>query len=180
MASLISPDMKVEEALTRFPGTLETFVQYGFKPLKHPLLRKALAPIITIRAAANMHHWEPERLDQFLRDLNDRALLGMQAPLIAPAVAEAPLYDITDVAGLRAQNILVSPTVIQIDNRRLEPPEPMLRILATAQQLAPGQRIEAINERQPVLLYAKLAELGFQHQVQALPDGCYLITVSRG
>ncbi|MNY68612.1 hypothetical protein D3C86_2064030 [compost metagenome] len=55
----------------------------------------------------------------------------------------------------------------------------MVRILAVIQQLAPGQRLEARNERRPMLLYPKLEELGFSHETVDLPEGGVLLTVRR-
>lgn len=172
----ITRDMKVEQVLTRFPQTLDVFVAYGFKPLKNPLLRRTFAPLVTLQGAAKMHHFEPDKLERFLHELNARALLGGSA---READEESPLYDLRDVEGLRAQHIVVTPTLVEVDNRGLEPPEPMVRILAVVQQLAPGQRMEALNERRPMLLYPKLEELGLEHLTEEMPAGHYRITVTR-
>jgi hypothetical protein len=171
--------MKVDEALNLYPQVLAVFVDYGFKPLQNPLLRKTFAPLVTIQAAAKMHQWPPERLEAFLDALN--AMAAGPAPA-GPDEPEAPapqLYDLRDVAGLAAQNILVTPALISLDNRGLEQPEPMVRILSVAQQLAPGQRLEALNARKPMLLYPKLDELGYEHETEAMPEGHFRITVRR-
>jgi len=178
MSVHITADQKVEDILTRFPQTIGTFVEFGFKPLRHPLLRRTFAPLITVRGAAKLHHWPDSRLEAFLAQLNDQA--SREAPPCSEEQEEAPLYDLADVEGLRGQNILVSPEVVEIDNRGLEPPEPMLRILSVAQQLAPGQRLEALNQRRPMLLYPKLDELGLEHRTDELSDGLFRITVTRG
>lgn len=180
MATLITPDMKVNEILTRFPQTLEVFVSHGFKPLANPLMRRTFAHLVSVKGAAKMHHWEPERLEAFLRELNARAAMPQAAS--APthdAPMEIPLYDVRDVEGLKAQGITVKPDVIHVDNRGLEPPEPMVRILAIVQQLTPGQRLEALNERRPMLLYPKIEELGLQHETEEHPEGGYRIIVRR-
>jgi len=176
MNPLITSDMKVDQALTRFPQTLDVFVAYGFKPLKNPLLRRTFAPLVTIQGAAKMHHFDDAKLERFMHELNARAMLG---GVSREADEESPLYDLRDVEGLRAQNIIVTPALVEVDNRGLEPPEPMVRILAIVQQLAPGQRMEALNERQPMLLYPKLEELGLTHQTEQMPAGHYRITVTR-
>lgn len=176
MQELITRDMKVDQALTRFPQTLDVFVSYGFKPLKNPLLRRTFAPLMTIQGAAKMQHFDDAKLERFMHELNARAVLGGAS---REHDEESPLYDLRDVDGLRAQNIVVTPALVEVDNRGLEPPEPMVRILAIAQQLAPGQRLEALNERQPMLLYPKLEELGLQHHTEQMPAGHYRITVTR-
>ncbi|MBO9539900.1 DUF1858 domain-containing protein [bacterium] len=177
MPTPITADMKVNEVLDRYPQTLEVFVGHGFKPLANPLMRRTFAHLVSIKGAARMHHWEAARLEAFLVALNERALA--QVPLSPAAPEEAVLYDLKDVTGLRAQGIEVSPDVVRVDNRGLEPPEPMLRILAVAQQLAQGQRLEARNERRPMLLYPKLEELGLAHETVELAEGGVILTVRR-
>lgn len=44
-----------------------------------------------------------------------------------------------------------------LDNRGLQPPEPMVRILEALAGMAPGEVLEAFNDREPVLLYPELA-----------------------
>lgn len=176
MGSCITADMKVNDVLTRYPQTLEVFVQHGFKPLANPLMRRTFAHLVSIKGAAKMHHWEDGRLETFLRALNERA--GVQGPVPAPS-EEVALYDLSDPAALMGQGIEVTPEVVRVDNRGLEPPEPMVRILAVVQQLAPGQRLEARNERKPMMLYPKLEELGFTHETLELPEGGILLTVRR-
>lgn len=175
MTTPVTAAMKVNEVLTRFPQTLEVFVSHGFKPLANPLMRRTFAHLVSIEGAARMHHWEADRLRSFLHELNARAVMG--GPVPSEEGPDAPLYDVRDVAGLAAQGIHILPEVIHVENRGLEPPEPMVRILAIAQQLAPGQRMEALNERRPMLLYPKLEELGLAHETEELADGGYRITV---
>jgi TusA-related sulfurtransferase len=179
MATPITADMKVNEVLKRYPQTLDVFVRHGFKPLANPLMRRTFAHLVSIKGATQMHHWEPGRLDGFLRELNARAAMASPPPDQAPEITELPLYDVRDVAGLKTQGIDVSEELIRVDNRGLEPPEPMVRILAIVQQLAPGQRMEALNERRPMLLYPKIEELGLSHETEELPEGGYRITVRK-
>ena len=53
-----------------------------------------------------------------------------------------------------------------LDNRDLQPPEPMVRILSALEQLAAGEVIEAWNDREPLLLYPELEARGAAIQVQ--------------
>ena len=124
-----------------------------------------------------MHHWEPERLERFLGELNALAQGPAGEALETPEEPAPLLFDLRDVEGLRAQKIVVTPTLVSLDNRGLEQPEPMVRILTVAQQLAPGQRLEALNARKPMFLYPKLEELGYRHTTEALPEGYFCITV---
>lgn len=178
MAALISPDMKVELALSRYPHLLEVFVRHGFAPLRNPLLRRTFAPLVTIRGAAKMKQWDEAHLAQFLAELEEQASRA-GVPTEAPDLEAAVLFDLQDVEGLARQRIIVSPERITVENRGLEPPEPMVRILGLVQQLAEGQRLEALNDRQPKMLFPKLDELGFSYQVAPHVEGGYLITISR-
>jgi hypothetical protein len=177
MQSLITPQMKVDEALNRYPQVLDVFVAHGFKPLKNPLLRKTFAPLVTIQAAAKMHHWPAERLAGFMAELNATARDGAGAIADDPDTPDA-LYDLKDVEGMVSLGIVVTPEVVHLDNRGLEQPEPMVRILSVASQLAPGQRLEALNVRRPMLLYPKLDEMGYAHATEPM-DGYFRITVQR-
>ncbi|HEX7725543.1 MAG TPA: DUF2249 domain-containing protein [Rhizomicrobium sp.] len=53
-----------------------------------------------------------------------------------------------------------SAPVLSLDNRGLEPPEPMVRTLAEIEKMKQGEVIEALLEREPVFLYRELAKRG--------------------
>jgi len=70
-----------------------------------------------------------------------------------------------------------APTV-QLDNRELDPPEPMVRILAAADKLEPGETLSALLLREPVFLFPQLEQRGFHWLGGFLPDGMtYELTV---
>jgi uncharacterized protein (DUF2249 family) len=50
--------------------------------------------------------------------------------------------------------------VQQMDNRELEPPEPMVRILAALETMKPGQVLSALLCREPMFLLPQLAKRG--------------------
>ena len=66
-----------------------------------------------------------------------------------------------------------------LDNRGLQPPEPMVRILSALEQLAPGEVIEAWNDREPLLLYPELEARGAEIQVRREATGVRLL-IRRG
>jgi len=69
------------------------------------------------------------------------------------------------------------PTV-KLDNRDLEPPEPMVRILAAAEQLGPGETLSALLRREPVFLFPQLEKRGYRWLGGFSPDGAtYELTV---
>ena len=50
--------------------------------------------------------------------------------------------------------------VQHMDNRDLEPPEPMVRVLAALESLRPGDVLEALLCREPMFLFPELAKRG--------------------
>ena len=66
----------------------------------------------------------------------------------------------------------------KLDNRDLDPPEPMVRILAAAEKLAPGETLSALLRREPVFLFPQLEKRGFRWLGGFTPDGTtYELTV---
>lgn len=66
-----------------------------------------------------------------------------------------------------------------LDNRGLEPPQPMMRTLAALEDLAEGQTLVIINDRRPMFLFEQLDELGYLYLTEQQEDGSYKITISR-
>ncbi len=69
--------------------------------------------------------------------------------------------------------------VIELDNRGLAPPEPMVRVLDAAAELRPGDRLVVRNDRRPLFLYPELAERGLCHHTEDLPDGTVRVVIWR-
>lgn len=57
---------------------------------------------------------------------------------------------------------------VTIDVSDLVPPEPMVRILETMEQLSPGQTLLVHHARRPVYLYPRLDALGYRHETREL------------
>lgn len=67
---------------------------------------------------------------------------------------------------------------VKLDNRDLDPPEPMVRILAAADKLGPGETLSALLRREPVFLFPQLEKRGFRWLGGFTPDGsAYELTV---
>ncbi|MGK2964331.1 MAG: DUF2249 domain-containing protein [Tepidiformaceae bacterium] len=49
---------------------------------------------------------------------------------------------------------------VEVDNRGLEPPEPMVRILNALRDLQPEGELVALMDREPMLLYPELERRG--------------------
>lgn len=68
--------------------------------------------------------------------------------------------------------------VVRLDNRDLDPPEPMVRILSAAETLRPGETLSALLRREPIFLFPHLEKRGFRWLGGFTPDGStYELTV---
>jgi uncharacterized protein (DUF2249 family) len=67
---------------------------------------------------------------------------------------------------------------VHLDVRDLDPPEPMVRILAATEELAPGQTLSASLGREPVFLFRELTRRGHQWCGGFTPKGdSYQLTI---
>lgn len=64
-----------------------------------------------------------------------------------------------------------------LDNRGLEPPQPMMRTLKTLEKMKSGESLAIINDRRPMFLYEELEALGYKHETEALEDGSFKIKI---
>lgn len=62
-----------------------------------------------------------------------------------------------------------------LDNRGLEPPAPMVRILDALEHLHAGQVLEALNERDPVFLYPELQARGAAVHTEKVDGGVRIL-----
>jgi uncharacterized protein (DUF2249 family) len=61
--------------------------------------------------------------------------------------------------------------VAHIDVRGLPAPQPLVAILRRVDTLEPGQTLVVHHDRDPLLLYAELAEIGWEAERVAAPAG---------
>ncbi|QKY68591.1 DUF2249 domain-containing protein [Lentibacillus sp. CBA3610] len=66
-----------------------------------------------------------------------------------------------------------------IDNRGLEPPQPMMRTLKALDKLKNGESLAIINDRRPLFLYEELDDRGYAHETEAQEDGSFKITITK-
>ncbi|MFZ3580267.1 DUF2249 domain-containing protein [Virgibacillus sp. DJP39] len=66
-----------------------------------------------------------------------------------------------------------------IDNRGLEPPQPMMRTLKALEKIEQGTSLSIINDRRPMFLYEELDDRGFLHETEAQKDGSFKITITK-
>ena len=77
---------------------------------------------------------------------------------------------------LSAEN---SPTSIALDNRGLEPPNPMIRTLAALERSRPGDEVVIHNDRVPMFLIEELHNLGYPYTVDEQPDGSAKVKIRK-
>jgi uncharacterized protein (DUF2249 family) len=66
---------------------------------------------------------------------------------------------------------------IELDVCGLEPPEPLEKVLDALSQLADGQRLRILIDREPRPLYRILTNNGYRYEAQACADGCFDILI---
>lgn len=69
--------------------------------------------------------------------------------------------------------------IFTLDNRGLEPPQPMVRTLKQLEQMVPGDKLIITNDRVPVFLLEELKQLGYQYDVQQLADDTARVTIQK-
>lgn len=84
-------------------------------------------------------------------------------PVPSPA-ADTPLEEVKNTAAWPEP-------VEELDNRELDPPEPMVRILAATEKMAPGTVLSALLCREPIFLFPQLAKRGHAWRGGFEPDG---------
>lgn len=100
-------------------------------------------------------------------------------------------HQLKDVAGIETQEETPSPSkssdtseaedhkIIELDNRGLEPPQPMVRTLAALDRSRPGDKVYIHNDRVPVFLIEELNSLGYPFTVDEQPDGSAKIRIQK-
>ncbi len=79
-----------------------------------------------------------------------------------------------------AQDDVWPDPVVELDNRDLEPPEPMVRTLEGVEALVPGQTLAALLPREPVFLFDELESRGHLWRGALQAEGHYRVVIRRG
>jgi tRNA 2-thiouridine synthesizing protein A len=69
--------------------------------------------------------------------------------------------------------------MLTLDNRGLEPPQPMMRTLEALEGLQPGESLTIINDRRPMFLFAELDEVGSTYDVEEQLDGSFKVVITK-
>jgi hypothetical protein len=80
----VGPSHRVGEVLDRYPNLLDVLLSFGFKPLANPLLRKTIAPYVTIERACRLLNVDMLRLLEALNAAREKPRHGkMSLPVLS-------------------------------------------------------------------------------------------------
>lgn len=65
-------------------------------------------------------------------------------------------------------------TLVELDVRGLEPPQPLVKVLETLADLPQGSELKVFTNRRPLHLYAHLDERGFIGRTEETTDGSFV------
>ncbi len=69
--------------------------------------------------------------------------------------------------------------VYTLDNRGLEPPQPMIRTLHQLEKMVPGDKLVITNDRVPVFLLEELNQLGYTYEIENLENDAAKVTIHK-
>ena len=122
------------------------------------------APLYDVLGKRGFAHWTERRSD------DDWSVWFYREPGAGPAARSQE----------DRETPAVEPRARLLDVRGLEPPEPMVKILEALERLAPGETLEVLHERRPMLLYPQLDDRGFVHETDEVERGVTRIRIQRG
>lgn len=70
-------------------------------------------------------------------------------------------------------------TLVTLDARGLEPPQPLVVILEALERLPEDAEMRARTDRRPMHLYALLEERGYTGESEEQHDGSFITTICR-
>ena len=69
--------------------------------------------------------------------------------------------------------------IVNVDARRLEPPQPLVVILEALARLPESAELHACTDRRPMHLYPLLEQRGFVGATEEQHDGSFITTICR-
>lgn len=171
---MISKEWKVARVLSMYPETLEVFVAISphFRKLRNPLLRRALAPRVTLEQAAAIGG---VRLEALLARLNEAARIGSHADGTVPA-QETESWLMDQPERLDSEIPPEGLQEIALDVRPIIEggTDPFKAIMKAVRELGENQMLRLTNSFEPVPLYSVLGGKGFGHTTKR-EDGIWHI-----
>ena len=121
---------------------------------------------------------KPETSEQQYDPQDDATIsaVGAQEMALQKVSAEAEREKVSGRTGTTGNT---GTTGIFLDNRGLEPPQPMVRTLKALERCAPGERVMIHNNRVPMFLIEELKTLGYGYEVEKQSDGSAIVTITK-
>lgn len=163
LPDMITKDWKVAKVLEKYPQTLEVFVAATphFKKLQNPLLRKALAPRVTVLQAAKIGGVD---VDELLKKLNAAVGLAYVPQNGSPASETQEMQEEFErINRAIVETIAAEEVVLDVRPIIASCSDPLKTILQTVRGLREGQVLHLVNSFEPIPLYSVLGERGFEH-----------------
>lgn len=159
---MITKDMKISEVLSKYPDTLNVFIQISphFKKLNNKVLRKALASRVTVQQAASI---AGVNLNNLLFELNKSINKEINFDDI-----NKENKVIQTVEKPEFINTLANEKIIELDVRPIinSGKDPFLDIMNKVKSLKEDEVLLIINSFEPIPLYTVLGEKGFDHYTE--------------
>ncbi len=100
-------------------------------------------------------------------------------PEVKPQMAQGADTPAADAVQAAGQGKPAGKGVYTLDNRGLEPPQPMMRTLAQLEKMASGETLVIINDRVPVFLIEELNQLGYTYETEEWENGAAKVTIRK-
>lgn len=171
---MISPDTRVSELLDAHPQLVDVLagVHPHFTQLRNRLLRRLVAPRITVAQAARIAGMPVEALLAALR-------VAVSEPEPAPAACATPGVESAAAPRPPALGDL-RPVHVDVRDDIARGVEPFARIMAAVKTLAEGEALVLRAPFEPVPLYDVLAQRGFSHWTDRHDDRDWSVWFYRG
>ncbi|HCS20262.1 MAG TPA: hypothetical protein DIW47_06820 [Bacteroidetes bacterium] len=162
----INTDTKIETILQAHPDALNAIISVSskFNKLRNPVLRKLMAPRVSLNMASKVGNCSPE---DFYKKLEPLGFVIDRLPKAAmPAVEAVPDSSDWEESLARFEDRLET-----LDVRTLEMPQPMIRILFALESLPESKALFVHHKRIPVFLLPELKDRNMDYRIKTISEG---------
>ncbi|HHB78781.1 MAG TPA: DUF2249 domain-containing protein [Saprospiraceae bacterium] len=167
----INQNTKISKLLKANPEAIEVIagINKHFRKLKNPILRKALAPRVTIKEAAKIGGVP---VGIFLRKLQEIGFeIDEEIPGVEETATKSPKNSLKDI----------TPALILDVRPDIEAGvDPFKRIMSSIKELKAGDVVKVINSFEPIPLINLLRQKGFTPEVERPEAGVVITYLQKG
>ena len=157
----VTKNTKISRILRENSDAIDTIASINkhFLKLKNPILRKVLAPRVSVKDAAKIGHTS---VNAFLKKLE---AIGFEVKYeTKETTAEAK--ELTDVSNLKIVSLDVRPTIESGE-------DPFKEIMQVLKNLHPKETLKIINVFEPIPIIGILKEKGYKSWTDSISDNEY-------